>query len=181
MEVKGTLARWWQASAEAIGAFLDELAFRCVLAYHVLAGRVPIQSQKRLWNRRAEVPVLVDVFDWTDDRRFASILVWPPLESAEEDAAYHHMLRVEQMKGVVCKGAAEMVWSTKLETDWGLQWDPDRKVWVCSDGFAYDGQRATDRQPSGRGRDPGRGHTSGAVLLSLDRPVPDSEANEEAS
>jgi hypothetical protein len=147
VEVKATLARWWQVSAEAVGRFFDEAGFRCVLAYHVLAGRVPIQSKKRLWNRRAEVPVLVDVFDWTDDRRFASILIWPPLESAEEDAAYHHMLRVEQMKEVICKGAAEMVWSTKLETDWGLEWDHERKVWTCSDGFAYDGTKPREAWP----------------------------------
>jgi hypothetical protein len=168
-------------SAEAVGRFLDEAGFRCVLAYHVLAGKVPVKTKKRYWNRRFETPVLVELYSWVDDRRIASTLIWPSTGSEAEDAAYDHTMRVEQLKEVLLRGATEMAWSTRLEVDYGLQWDPDRKVWTCSDGFAYDGWRPTDsfaRQPSGQDQEPGRGHTSGAVLLSLGRPVPDSEARE---
>jgi hypothetical protein len=124
--------------------------------------------------------VLVELYSWVDDRRIASILIWPSLEAEAEDAAYDQMQRVEQIKDVVLRGATDMAWSMRLEVDYGLEWDHERNVWVASDGFAYDGARATDnRQPSGQDQEPGRGHQSGAVLLPLGRPVP--KENGEAS
>ncbi len=137
--------RWWRAFAEGVGAFLDEAAFRVVLACRVIAGRLPLEVERRDWNKSVEAPILVDVSDWTDDRRIFSAVVWPPLESSEEDALRGHRVRVDQVKAVIARGAAEMVYSTRFETDYGLRWDRDREVWTSSTdgGFAYDGQRST--------------------------------------
>ena len=61
------VSRWWLAFAGAVGAFLEEAAFHVAIAFDVLVGRIPRQEEKRWWNRTRETPVLVDVFDWTDD------------------------------------------------------------------------------------------------------------------
>jgi hypothetical protein len=98
------------------------------------------EVEKRYWNRSGERPVLIDVFDWTTDRRICSVLVWPPLESDIHTAYSDHDARVEQVKQVIAKGASEMAFSTKLEIDY-LTWDPDREVWTTTDGFAIDGRR----------------------------------------
>jgi hypothetical protein len=129
---------------ESVGAFVDETAFRCVLAYRVLVGKVPIETNKRYWNRSLQRPVLIEAHDWSTDRRLFSVVVWPSLESEEEDAAYNHMARVEQVKHAIAKGAAEMAFSTRLQTDYGLMWDHEREVWVGSDGFAYDGKKPSE-------------------------------------
>jgi hypothetical protein len=74
--------RWWhgfaESFAESVGGFIEEAAFRLVLAFGVLTGRMPRQVERRWWNRAVETPVLVDVFDWTDDRLIFSVLVWAP-------------------------------------------------------------------------------------------------------
>jgi hypothetical protein len=44
----------------------------------------------------------------------------------------------------ISKGAAEMAWSMRFETDYALKWDHERQVWRASDGFAYDGKRIHD-------------------------------------
>lgn len=75
------VTRLWLAFAGAVGSFLDEAAFRLVLAFDVIAGRKPRRVERRWWNRATEAPVLVDVFDWTDDRLLFSVFVWPSLES----------------------------------------------------------------------------------------------------
>jgi len=143
------IKRIWRSAAEATGRFLDEAGFRVALAWDVLVGKVPRETQKRFWNRRQEAPVLVDVRDWTTERRIFSVLVWPPLESAEDDAAYHHMQRVEEVKGVLAKGATAMAWQTLFEVDYGLEWDSEREVWITSDGFAYDGKRVEGGRGTG--------------------------------
>jgi hypothetical protein len=127
----------WHVTAEAVGAFLDEAAFRLLLAFDVLTGRVPRQLEKRFWNRSAERPVMLHVYDFTNDRRLFSVLVWPPLEVDLEDALYHHLKRVDQVKQIISRGGAEVAWSLRFETDY-LTFDPGREVWIGSDGFAYD-------------------------------------------
>jgi hypothetical protein len=101
------------------------------------------EVEKRYWNRAVETPVLIDVFDWTDDRLIFSVLVWPSLESSVEDATSDHHERVQVVKEVIAKGAAEMAWSTRYETDHGLKWDHERQVWTTQDGFAYDGSESS--------------------------------------
>ncbi len=131
------LQRWWYAFANAVGGFIEEAAFRVVLAWAVLRGKSPKPVEKRWWNRATETPVLVDVYDWTDDRLIFSVLAWPALEGEPRGAARDQQERVEEVLRVLHAGAAEMAWSTRYEVDYGLRWDPDREVWVASDGFAY--------------------------------------------
>jgi hypothetical protein len=137
--------RIWRSVAEKVGAFLDEAAFRLELAFDILRGKVPRETEKRFWNRNAEVPVAVDILDGINTRRIATILIWPPLESAEEDALYDHMLRVDEIKRVIAKGCTEMAWQTLLEVDYGLVFDAERACWVASDGFVYDASFARRR------------------------------------
>jgi hypothetical protein len=134
------IGRIWRTNAEATGRFLDEAGFRILLAWPVLRGHAPRQVEKRFWNRNAETPVLLDVYDWVDERRIFSVLIWPSLESDADDGAYQHMQRVDQVKEVIAQGATEMAWQTRFETDFGLEWDSERRVWVTADGFAYDGK-----------------------------------------
>lgn len=131
----------WLTFASAVGSFFDEAAFRAVLLFDVVVGRVPRQVERRWWNRAAETPVLVDVFDWTDERLIFSVLVWPPLELPPGDASYDHRERVREVLGAITRGAADRGWSMRYEADYGLRWDPEREVWAAGDGFAYDGKR----------------------------------------
>jgi hypothetical protein len=71
-------------------------------------------------------------------------LVWPPVESSLEDALEDYEQRVKAVKQVIARGANEMTWSTRFETDFGLKWDRERQVWTTQDGFAYDVQRTHD-------------------------------------
>ena len=139
MEVESTPSRWWNAVADHVGRFLDELAFRVLLAARVILGKVPLETEKRYWSRSQEVPVVVNLTSWVDDRPICSTIIWPPLESSKETAASDHWERIQQTKMVLARGAAEMAWSMKLETDFGLRWDQDRCVWTASDGAAFDG------------------------------------------
>jgi hypothetical protein len=132
------IGRYWHAFAGAVGDFLDEAAFRVVLAFDVLAGRMPQEVERRWWNRAVETPALVDVHDWTNDRLIFSVLVWPSLESGAYDADYAHHQRIDEVKKAIAKGASEMAWSTRFETDYGLKWDADRRVWTTRGGFAYE-------------------------------------------
>ncbi len=136
--------RYWRAFALAVGDFLEEAAFRVVLASCVIAGRMPRQVEKRRWNRALETPVLIDVYDWLEERRIFSVLVWPSLESSAHDANYVRHQRVDEVKKAIAKGATEKAWATLFETDYGLKWDSEREVWTASDGFAYDGSRAKE-------------------------------------
>jgi hypothetical protein len=135
--------RLWHRLADAVGAFIEEVAFRTVLAFKVLADRVPIETEKRAWIRSAETPALVDVYSWVDDRLIFSVLIWPSLETSAHDADYVYRQRVDEVKEAIAKGAADKAWSTRFETDYGLKWDHERQVWTDSSeaGFAYDGSR----------------------------------------
>ncbi len=133
--------RIWAAFISKVRGFWDEATFRIALAFNVLAGRTPIETFKRPWIRSVETPVLVDVFDWTTDRLLFSVLVWPPMEVSDRDVRYVHQERLEEITEAIAKGAAEKMWSTYWEVDYGLQWDHQREVWVDGDGAAYDGSR----------------------------------------
>ena len=132
----------WQRFADVVGTFLEEAAFRTTLAWAVLRGRAPKAIEKRPWNRSLETPILVDARDWTDERLIFSILVWPTLEvpvGSYRDAERLKRERAELVKQVIARGAAEKMWSTRFEVDYGLTWDYERQVWEASDGFAFDG------------------------------------------
>jgi hypothetical protein len=62
--------------------------------------------------------------------------------------------RVELLREVLHRGAAEMALTTRYETDCGLRWDADREVWVATDDFAYamspPGHRYEERGGLGR-------------------------------
>ena len=133
------VTRWWLAFAGAVGAFLEEAAFRVALAFDVLIGRMPRRVERRWWSRSAETPALLDVYDWTTDRLIFSVLIWPSLESSPEDADYVFHERVREVKEAIAKGAAEKMWSTRFEMDFGLKWDHRRECWVGTDGHHYDG------------------------------------------
>jgi hypothetical protein len=46
------VVRYWYAFANAVGGFIEELAFRVVLAFKVLSGRVPLRAEKlRDWSK----------------------------------------------------------------------------------------------------------------------------------
>jgi len=139
----------WRAFACALGDFFDEVAFRVVLAFDVIAGRMPRQVERRWWNRATETPVLVDVYDWTDDRLIFSVLAWPSLESSPGKATHDHRERVRTVMGAIAKGAAERAWSTRFETDYDLRWDAERQVWAATDGYTFDGARLHDYSRGG--------------------------------
>jgi hypothetical protein len=134
---------WW-ALATATADFFDELGFRCSLAFRVITGRVPIGIEERFWIRSVETPAMITVRDWTNNRRIFSVLVWPVLEADRELAPQENLERLQQVKQVLAKGASDMALTTSFETDYGLTWDHDRKVWIATDGFAYDGTLERD-------------------------------------
>jgi hypothetical protein len=136
--MRSTLARWWYAFADAVGGAIEEAAFRASLEWAVLRGKSPKPVEKRWWNRATERPVLVDVWDWTNDRHIFSILVWPALEVPPERAHHAQQERAKLVRQVIARGAAELAWSTRYEVGYGLRWDHERQVWTARDGFAYD-------------------------------------------
>jgi hypothetical protein len=146
--VRAALTRYWLAFADAVGGFIEEAAFRVSLATRVLLGKSPKPVDRRWWNRATETPVLVDIYDWTNERLIFSALVWPPLESARHTASRDHRQRVEDVIDAFAKGAAEKMWSTHWVLS-GLAWDNERQVWVTDDGFAYDGARLHDYSREG--------------------------------
>jgi hypothetical protein len=137
----GRIAPAWQRYADAVGGFIEEAAFRVVLAFKVLAGRVPIETEKRAWIRSVETPALVNVYSWVDDRLLYSVLIWPSLETNAHDADYVYRQRVEEVKEAIARGAADKAWATRFETDYALKWDHKRECWVDGDGHRYDGSR----------------------------------------
>jgi hypothetical protein len=130
--------------ADWLGDLIEEAAFRVALASKVLLGRVPLRTERRSWSRVVEGPVLIDLYDWTSERRIFSVLVWPPLEVELPEAYDAHAERVEEVIQVISRGAAEKRWSTHWRVDDGLRWDSGRQVWVASDGFAYSVMEAGD-------------------------------------
>jgi hypothetical protein len=139
----------WHAFANGVGACIEEGAARIALAWAVLRGKSPKPIERRWWNRSAECPVLIDVYDWTDERLLYSVLIWPSLEVPPEKAAYAQQERAKQVMRVLHAGAAEMAWSTCYVVDFGLKWNSDRRVWTAEDGFAYDGERLYDYSRQG--------------------------------
>jgi hypothetical protein len=138
LEIRNQLTRWWLAFANVVGDFFEEAIFRLVLAFNVLVGRVPIETEKRLWIRSVETPALLNVFDWTDDRHIFSVLIWPSLETPAGEADQVFRERVREVKEAHAKGAADRALCTRFETDYGLRWDHKRQVWTAADGFAYE-------------------------------------------
>ena len=126
---------------DAFEDFMDEVSFRAGLAYRILRGRVPLQSEKRPWIRSVEAPTLCDVYSWIDDRLLFSILVWPSLESDRDNALLDQRERVEEVLGAFAEGAKEKMWSTYWEVEPNLKWDNSREVWTDYQGHAYDGRR----------------------------------------
>ncbi len=122
-------------------AFWDEATFRSSLAWAVVSGSVPLERERRWWNRAAEAPVLIDVSDCTDERLVFSVLVWPCLESDRHLVGFDHERRVRDVNEAIAKGCTEMSWSTRFDTDHTLRWDQKRGAWVASDGCAFDGER----------------------------------------
>jgi len=149
LEMRSRFARWWIACANVVGGFSEEAAFRVVLAFKVLSGRVPLRTEKRSWSRVVEAPVLVDLYDWTSDRRIFSCLVWPPLEAEPPEAYSLHEEHVEEVMAAISRGAADRAWCSRWEIDDSLRWDPERQVWEASNGFAYDGAHLFDYSRSG--------------------------------
>ena len=136
----GRIALAVSLALDAFEDFVDEASFRAGLAYRILRGRVPLQSEKRPWIRSVEGPTLCDVYSWIDDRLLFSILIWPSLESDLDNALRDQRERVEEVLGTFANGAAEKMWSTYWEIE-NLEWDNDREVWVDSEQHAYDGRR----------------------------------------
>ncbi len=93
----------------------------------------------------------MDCYDWTTDRLIFSVLVWPPLEAPDETAEREHQERVESVLEAIAKGAAEKMWSTYWEVDYGLRWNHKRQVWTAQDGFAYEPPES-DNRAAGVGR-----------------------------
>ena len=81
------VTRVWLRFADGVGGFVEEAIARTSLAWAVLRGKSPKPAKKRWWNRATEAPILIDVFDWTDERHVFSVLVWPALEVPDERAA----------------------------------------------------------------------------------------------
>ena len=131
----------WLWLATVVGDFIEEAIFRLGLAFDVLRGRKPQQLERRWWSRSAETPVLIDVYDWTNERLIFSVLVWPSLETDAHDADHIYLQRVAEVREAIAAGVADKLWCTRFETDWGLRWNSKRECWVDSDGHAYDGAR----------------------------------------
>jgi hypothetical protein len=142
----------WVAFANALGAFIEEALFRVMLASCVLRGEAPRKVKRRNWNLGEETPVLVDVFDWTNDRLIFSVLVWPTLDPDHRfytEAQQARDERVEEVIRVIAKGAPEQLWSMHWRIDYDLRWDNRRGAWIDSDGHAYDGARLYDYSRNG--------------------------------
>lgn len=133
-KLRGALAPF----AGALERFIDEAAFRVVLAFDVLVGRMPRRTERRWWNRAIESPALVEVYDWTDERLIFSVLVWPSVESQTHEASFKHRARVEEVVRAICQGAADRAWSVRYEVDYGLRWEAEKQVWTARDGHAYE-------------------------------------------
>jgi len=135
--LKEKVFHMWKRFVSLLGAFLDELFFRVGLATYVLLGKMPRPIETRWWNRAIETPALLEVTDWVNGRKLFSVLIWPPLEVAPEEAQDAFYERVEAVKNTIANGAAAGGWSLMFSVDDSLHWDPDRGVWVAWDEFRY--------------------------------------------
>jgi hypothetical protein len=134
---------WW-ALAEWLGQALDEAAFRMLLCWRVLTGRLPQKVEHRSWKPEREAPVVVNVYDWTTYTLLFSVMIWPPLDVSEaqastlEQAENYKLQRAEDVMRTISKGAGRMKWSLLYEREQRLVWDRRRAVWVTRDGYAYE-------------------------------------------
>jgi hypothetical protein len=131
----------WQAFAELLGAFLDEAAFRSRLCWRVATGQLPAVTQHRSWNYSREVPLLVNVFDWTTSTLLFTVMVWPATDQAANtpaEAKRLHLQRAECVMQSITRGATEIKWSLFYEVEEQLKWDDRRALWVTHDGVAYE-------------------------------------------
>jgi hypothetical protein len=134
---------WW-TFAEVIGNFLDEAAFRALICWRVITGRVPQKIEHRGWDRSREAPIVVNVFDWTTYTLLFSVMVWPPVDVSEaqagtlEKAEYFQRHRAEDVMACISRGAGRMGWSLLYETEERWAWDRRREVWVTRHGYAYE-------------------------------------------
>jgi len=142
----------WLALVESTSSFLDEAGFRMSLGYAVLRGRMPEPVAHRFWNRAVEVPTLLHVRDWTDDRTMVSVIIWPDTrlhqyelvpqlvgeapEDRHEDPLDLQHRRVEEVMHVIARGATDL-WHVRFEVDYGLRWVPERQAWLSSNGHLY--------------------------------------------
>ena len=140
------IARWWLRFADAVAGFMEQAEDRVSLECAGVWGRSYMPLERRWWNRATENPVLVDVYNWTDERLIFAVLVWASLEAPLEKASYAQHERAKQVVRVLHAGAAEMAWSTRYEVDYGLRWDAKREVWTGEDEFAYDGAEVGRRR-----------------------------------
>jgi hypothetical protein len=128
----------WLALVESTTSFLDEAGFRISLAWSVLRGRMPEPMAYRFWNRAVEVPTLLHVKDWTNDRTAITCIVWPAMEIPEGADPYtvRHE-RVRDLMNVIARGATDKLWHVRFEADYGLRWVPERQAWISTNGHLY--------------------------------------------
>jgi hypothetical protein len=128
----------WLAFVESTTSFLDEAGFRISLAWSVLRGRMPEPVAHRFWNRAVEVPTLLHVKDWTNDRTAITCIVWPAMEIPEgADPLIVQQERVNDLMHVFAKGATDKLWHIRVEADYGLRWVPERQAWISTNGHLY--------------------------------------------
>jgi hypothetical protein len=128
----------WLAFVESTTSFLDEAGFRISLAWSVLRGRMPEPVAHRFWNRAVEVPTLLHVKDWTNDRTAITCIVWPAMEIPDgADPFIVQQERVSDLMHVIAKGAADKLWHIRFEADYGLRWVPERQAWISTNGHLY--------------------------------------------
>jgi hypothetical protein len=69
-------------------------------------------------------------------------VVYPPVDELDlSKAEAAHYRRVNQIKEIVAQGAGDLRPSLYLETEWDMEWDNGREVWIDRGGYAYDASR----------------------------------------
>jgi hypothetical protein len=139
---------WWTL-AESLDNLLDEAAFRGLISWRVITGRMPQVIEHRSVDLSREVPIVVNVCDWTTYTLLFSVIVWPPVDVSEaqadtlEKAEAYKQMRAEDVMRAISKGAAGMSWSLLFETEHNVRWDRRREAWITEDGAAitYTGGR----------------------------------------
>ncbi len=69
--------------ADRVGDFLDAAQFRIGIAWRVLRGKLPIEAERRSWDRGREVPILLEVSLRLDRQpatlQYPCVAPWRPL------------------------------------------------------------------------------------------------------
>jgi hypothetical protein len=131
---------WW-TFAEAIGNFLNEAAFRLLICWRVITGRVPQRIEHRRWDPSEEAPIVVNVHDFGTNTLLFSTLIWPVSDLEAPTPAHaeaHQLARAEAVMRAITAGATEQRWSLLYEVEERLLWDWQREVWVTRDGHAFE-------------------------------------------